>query len=156
MGTLILVRHGESLANQQRIFAEDHTPLSDLGRKQAIEVAGHIARHFRPSAIVASPLVRARETAEIIGRHLGLAVEVVPGLEESDFGFLKGQSYEVYHRHIQGDPTFDRKASWRWIPEGGESTEQAGRRVIPILQRLAVRFPEEEILRSEERRVGKG
>ncbi len=146
MGKLILVRHGESLANQQRIFAEDHTPLTDLGRDQAAEVARRIADRFRPAAMVSSPLVRARQTAEIIGRHLGLAVEVVMGLEESDFGFLKGQSYEVYHRAIQHDPSFDRHATWRWVPEGGESTEQTGRRVIPVLERLAGRHPHDEIL----------
>src|SRR5215471_4794144 len=108
MGKLILVRHGESTANREKIFAEDHTPLTDLGRRQAADVAARIASHFHPSAIVASPLVRARQTAEVIGRHLGLAVEVVPGLEESDFGFLKGQTYEFYHRHIQQDPTFNK------------------------------------------------
>jgi probable phosphoglycerate mutase len=146
MGKLILVRHGESLANSQHVFAEDHTPLTDLGRKQASEVAVRIAAHFRPSAIVASPLVRARETAEVIGQHLGLTVEVVPGLEESDFGFLKGQTYEFYHRHIQQDPTFNKHEAWLWVPQGGESTEMTARRVLPVLQRLAERFPEEEIL----------
>lgn len=146
MGKLILVRHGESLANRHRIFADEQTPLTDLGCKQALEVAGHIQARFQPAAIVSSPLVRARQTAEIIGRHLGLPVELVPGLEESDFGFLKGQSYEVYHRHIQSDPTFDKNATWRWVPEGGESTEQTGRRVVPVLERLASRFPHEEIL----------
>ena len=146
MGKLILVRHGESHDNRHRIFAEDHTPLTDLGRKQALEVAGRIAERFQPVAVVSSPLARAHQTAEIIGRELGLAVEIMPGLEESDFGFLKGQSYEVYHRHIQQDPTFDKHAVWRWIPEGGESTEQAGQRVIPVLEQLAERHPDDEIL----------
>jgi probable phosphoglycerate mutase len=146
MGKLILVRHGESLANRQHVFAEDHTPLTDLGLKQAAEVAVHIAAHFRPAAIVASPLIRARQTAEVIGQHLGLAVEVVPGLEEADFGFLKGQSYEFYHRHIQQDPTFNRTEAWLWVPQGGESTEMTALRVMPVLQRLADRFPDEEIL----------
>jgi probable phosphoglycerate mutase len=146
MGKLILVRHGESHANRHRTFAEDHTPLTELGRKQALEVAGRIASRFRPVAVVSSPLARAHQTAEIIGSELKLPVEVMPGLEESDFGFLKGQSYEVYHRHIQQDPTFDRNAVWAWVPEGGESTEQAGLRVIPVLEQLAARHPEDEIL----------
>lgn len=146
MGKLILVRHGESQANRHHIFAEDHTPLTDLGRKQAKQVAGHIAARFNPTAIVASPLERAKETAEIIGCELGLTVELVPGLEESDFGVLKGQSYEMYHRTVLTDPTFDKSAVWRWVPEGGESTEMTGRRVVPVMERLAGRHPEEEIL----------
>lgn len=146
MGKLILVRHGESLANQERIFAEDHTPLTDLGRSQAREVAMRIEGRFRPSAILASPLVRARETAEIIGTRLGMAVETVMGLEECDFGFLKGQSYRVYYEIIASDPTFDKRQPWRWIPQGGESTEQTGARAMPVLERLAARFPHDEIL----------
>jgi len=146
MGKLILVRHGESCANRLHIFAEDHTPLTDLGRAQAHQVAGRIATRFHPAALIASPLERARQTAEIIGRELGLAVEVMPGLEESDFGVLKGQSYEVYQRTILTDPTFDKSAVWRWVPEGGESTEMTGRRVVPVLERLAARHPDEEIL----------
>src|SRR5258705_6148707 len=106
MGKLILVRHGESCANRLHVFAEDHTPLTDLGRMQAHQVAGRIAARFHPAALVASPLERARQTAEIIGRELGLAVEVMPGLEESDFGVLKGQSYEAYRSIILSDPTF--------------------------------------------------
>jgi probable phosphoglycerate mutase len=146
MGKLILVRHGESQANRHHIFAEDHTPLTDLGRTQAKQVAGHIAARFNPTALVASPLERAKETAEIIGRELSLPVELMPGLEESDFGVLKGQSYEMYHRTVLTDPTFDKSAVWRWVPEGGESTEMTGRRVIPVMERLAARHPEEEIL----------
>src|SRR5947209_6567993 len=77
MGKLILVRHGESQANRHHIFAEVHTPLTDLGRKQAKQVAGHIAARFNPTALVASPLERAKETAEIIGRELSLPVELM-------------------------------------------------------------------------------
>ena len=146
MGKLILVRHGESHGNRDRVFAEDHTPLTELGRKQAFEVAGLIAKRFRPTSLVSSPLLRAQQTAEIISRETGLAVETVPGLEESDFGFLKGKSYQFYYQHILQDPTFDKNAMWRWVPEGGESTEQAGLRAIPVLERLAARYPEEEIL----------
>jgi probable phosphoglycerate mutase len=146
MGKLILVRHGESSANRQHFFAEDHTPLTDLGRQQALQVASRIAARFQPAALVSSRLERARETAEIIGRQLRLEVEIMSGLEESDFGVLKGKPYEIYHRAILTDPTFDRNAVWRWIPEGGESTEMTGRRVVPVMERLAARHPSEEIL----------
>jgi broad specificity phosphatase PhoE len=146
MGKLILVRHGESHANRDRIFAEDHTPLTELGLQQAREVAERIASHFRPHAIAASPLIRARQTADVIGLRLGLAVEVVMGLEECDFGFLKGQSYKVYYDHIAKDPTFDKATPWMWTPAGGESTQQTADRVMPVLERLAARFAGKELL----------
>jgi probable phosphoglycerate mutase len=146
MGKLILVRHGESIANRQRVFAEDHAPLTDLGRQQALEVAGRIGPRFRPAALVSSPLTRARQTAEIIGGALGLDVEVVQGLEECDFGFLKGQTYEFYFRLIESDPTYDKSAPWTWVPKDGESGVETAARAIATLERLAARYPHEEIL----------
>ncbi|MBS1854831.1 MAG: histidine phosphatase family protein [Acidobacteria bacterium] len=146
MGKLILVRHGESLANRQRTFAEDDTPLTELGRQQAAEVAGRIGARFRPAALVSSPLTRARQTAEIIGDELGLDVEVVRGLEECDFGFLKGQTYEFYFRLIETDPTYDKHAPWLWVPKDGESGVATADRAVAALQRLAAGYPDKEIL----------
>jgi broad specificity phosphatase PhoE len=146
MGKLILVRHGESLGNRERFFAQDDTPLTDLGRSQALEVARKISDRFRPVAIVSSHLVRARQTAAIIAAELGLAFDVVPGLEECDFGVWKGRPYEGFLETIRHDPAFDAARPWAWAPEGGESSEQTGRRVIAALEQLRTVYPDDEIL----------
>jgi len=146
MGKLILVRHGESHANRQKFFAQDDTPLTELGRSQALEVAGKIADRFRPAALVSSQLVRARQTAEIVAAELGLACDVVTGLEECDFGVWKGRPYEGFREMLQQDPAFDATRPWAWVPEGGESSEQTGRRVVAALEGLRARYPDEEIL----------
>jgi len=146
MGKLILVRHGESEANRQKFFAMEDTPLTELGCQQALEAAGQIATRFQPAAVISSILLRARQTAEIVAAKLGLPVDVVPGLEECDFGFLKGQSYGVFRDAIGSDPEYDPKRPWTWCPDGGESTEQTQRRVIPVLDGLRQQYPEQDIV----------
>jgi phosphohistidine phosphatase len=56
--------------------------LTDQGRREAREAAeALLERHARPAMILTSPRLRARETAEIVGRVLGVSVEVREGLD---------------------------------------------------------------------------
>ncbi len=73
MTDLYLVRHGETEWNRlRRIQGLTDIPLNDTGREQARRTGMLLTR--RPIArVYASPLGRARETAEIIARELGLA-----------------------------------------------------------------------------------
>lgn len=89
--TLYFVRHGESTWNVERRFqGQLDAPLSDLGVKQAQAVARRLAREARPAAIVASPLLRARRTAEIIGEQCGVPVSVDDRLIEISHGQWQG------------------------------------------------------------------
>jgi len=144
MGKLILVRHGESRGNRERIFAIDpaQLPLTDLGYQQA-HAAGHqIATLFEPEVIVASPFVRARETARVIAQILRLPLEVEPQLYERDVGVLKGQSYDSLT--IAAD--YDHAAPWAWKPEDGESYVEVRARVAPVLDRLAAAHPCKDVV----------
>ncbi len=83
------VRHGQSTWNAiDRMQGQELSPpLTDLGREQAARAATELAGHD-VTAIVASPALRALETAEIIGEHIGIKVQVDPlllerGLDES-------------------------------------------------------------------------
>jgi broad specificity phosphatase PhoE len=139
MGKLIFVRHGETVANRERIFADEETPLTDTGRIQAAAAARRIAAGYRPAAVVTSPLLRARETAAIIAAELKLSVEIWPGLEEQDFGEFKGKTFDA----IFG---MSRDQLWKWEPAGGESTEQTQTRVLAALAALLARHPDEEVV----------
>ena len=77
--SLAFVRHGESEWVAKGLFqGQGDSPLTDLGRRQALLTARRIARRARrpmlplpvgaPHAIVHSPLARAAETATLIGR----------------------------------------------------------------------------------------
>ena len=75
MPRLLLVRHGESTWNAARRWQGwADPPLSDLGRRQAVEAAARLADLDLGDRVVASDLRRAIETAEL------LAAEVVPRL----------------------------------------------------------------------------
>ena len=97
---LYLIRHGiasETIGGAVR--SDSERPLTDEGRQETEAVAkGMRALGIRPDAVVASPLVRARQTAEIIAEVLGvsdkleLATALAPGINMSDL-------YRVINKH---------------------------------------------------------
>src|SRR5919205_4262120 len=90
MTTLLLVRHGETDWNADgRLQGQTDRPLSDFGRRQARQLAQELVDE-ELEAIYASDLARARETAEIIGERLGLAVVLDADLREKDWGTWEG------------------------------------------------------------------
>lgn len=92
--TLLLVRHGESTGNADRLIQGWlDVPLTPLGRRQAAAVAARLAS-AGASALYSSPLRRARETAAAVASATGLAVVAVDGLREYHFGEAQGLRYE--------------------------------------------------------------
>ena len=68
MARLILLRHGESVANAERRFTHGpHEPLSPRGRAEALARGRLLLERFDPVAIYSSPFVRALETARLLG-----------------------------------------------------------------------------------------
>jgi broad specificity phosphatase PhoE len=123
---LILVRHGRTAANAQGLLqGRLDLPLDDLGRTQAALLAPVLQGAAR---VVASPLKRARETAEALGRPVTVDERWV----ELDYGDLDGLAVEavgidVWNRWRE-DPHF--------VPAGGESLHDLGRRVVPACEEL--------------------
>ncbi len=76
-----LIRHGQSEQNTLNVFQGASTELTELGRKQASFVADR-ARGLDAEVILASPMPRARETAQIIADATGLPLEVHDLLRE--------------------------------------------------------------------------
>jgi broad specificity phosphatase PhoE len=86
---LLLIRHGESVANAEgRLQGHLDVLLSDRGRRQAERLAEKLAP-LGVEALYTSPLRRAAETAEIIGAGLGLPVEERTPLMERNVGVLE-------------------------------------------------------------------
>jgi broad specificity phosphatase PhoE len=70
-----LIWHGESQGNLERcVQGWADYPLTDLGRQQATRLAERLAREKTLRELVASPLQRAAETAQIISDALALPV----------------------------------------------------------------------------------
>ncbi|WP_116452351.1 bifunctional RNase H/acid phosphatase [Blastococcus litoris] len=95
-----LLRHGQTEHTPERRFSgRNELPLSRTGRAEA-EAAAHRAKDLGIEVVVASPLRRTRETAEIVAGVLGLPVVLDDDLAELDFGDLEGLTFdEARARH---------------------------------------------------------
>jgi broad specificity phosphatase PhoE len=135
MGKLILVRHGESAGNRDRIFAVSphDLPLTELGYAQANDAGRLIAARFSPKLVVSSEMLRASETARIIAGILAVPLRLEPDLHEREIGKHRGRPYDSF----LSEPDYDPRRPWAWKPQGGESYEEVQARVGPILDRLA-------------------
>jgi ribonuclease H / adenosylcobalamin/alpha-ribazole phosphatase len=89
-----LLRHGQTEHTPERRFSgRNDLPLSRTGRAEA-EAAAHRARDLGVEVVLASPLRRTRETAEIVAGALGLPVTLDDDLVELDFGDLEGLTFD--------------------------------------------------------------
>ncbi len=93
-----VLRHGQTDWNvQARLQGSTDIPLNDTGRSQA-RIAANILAGLGITRIVASPLSRALETAQIVGRRLDLDPEVDPRLIERNFGLFEGLTIDEVRR----------------------------------------------------------
>ncbi|MFZ0886906.1 MAG: histidine phosphatase family protein [Candidatus Binataceae bacterium] len=143
-GRLIMVRHGESVGNRERRFTTTPAtlPLTDTGRRQALEAGRRIAQLFSPHLVISSPFARARDTAGIIAEVLGLPLEIEHALHERDMGEFAGELYDAMLTHSAFDPA----RPWLWKPPRGESFEDVKRRTAPVLDRLAIEHGGREVI----------
>jgi broad specificity phosphatase PhoE len=143
---LTLIRHGETPANIDGVWhGSTDSPLTDRGRQQALRVAEYVAeRHGDASALYASDLQRARETARAIETAVGLPLRLDPRLREYDLGRWEGKTYRELHaehrlwHHMKSDPEF--------APHGGESPRAVTERVSGALRAIASAHPGERVL----------
>ena len=125
---VLLVRHGETDANASARFqGRTDTRLNERGREQSRALAGAL-RGEGLRALYASPLRRARETAQIVGAELGLEPILDERLVEADTGAWTGRPIadirageaREYARWRAADPAFR-------FPAGESVAEQAAR-----------------------------
>ncbi len=142
MGTVLLVRHGETEWNhERRIQGWAPSGLNDRGCRQAERAGDKLGGIYDVDRIVASDLARTRETARILRPRLGVARDRVAfdrGWRERHFGTLQGLSHEGL---FEGYPEFDvmkaGAAALEATPEGGESIVDVRSRVLDAWVDLA-------------------
>ncbi|MFE5188176.1 bifunctional RNase H/acid phosphatase [Streptomyces sp. NPDC056628] len=147
--TFVLLRHGETpLTPQKRFSGSGGTDpaLSAVGREQAERVGAALARRGTVQAVVASPLARTRETAEIVAGRLGLEVAVDEGLRETDFGAWEGLTFGEVRERYPDDLT-----AWLADPQarptgGGESFAATADRVAATRDRLIAAYAGRTVL----------
>jgi 2,3-bisphosphoglycerate-dependent phosphoglycerate mutase len=142
--TLLLVRHGESVANREgRFTRHDDEPLTPIGVAQARETGRRLRDLYAPAALYASPFARAVHTAREIGAWFDLEPSVVHDLHEQSFGELRGRAYAEYYPVVAAIAELDR---WHHRAPGGESLADVCRRVGPALDRIAARHAGEQVI----------
>jgi probable phosphoglycerate mutase len=109
------LRHGETDWNKQGLM-QGHTdiPLNETGRLQARAAVEALSR-LPIDRIVASPLVRAYETAEIVNRVLQKPLLTDGGIKERHFGSMEGMTHAE----------MDRQRS-AWMADGSLEVEENG------------------------------
>lgn len=135
-----LLRHGEHTL-QGKIVA-GRTPgigLSDRGRGEAEAAAVRLAG-ANITAIYASPLQRAQETAQIVAERLTLDVATIPDLDEVDFGDWTGSTFAAI-RETTHYPAWANRRSLALIP-GGETMRNVQRRIVETMLELHALHPE--------------
>jgi probable phosphoglycerate mutase len=140
-----LLRHGQTEHTPERRYSgRNDLPLSRTGRAEA-EAAAARVRELGVEVVVASPLRRTRETAEVVAATLGLPVEYDDDLVELDFGALEGLSAdEARARHPLAVRRF--AADVRAAAPGGESVADVAARVARARERLLRRHAGRTVL----------
>jgi broad specificity phosphatase PhoE len=134
MGEIILLRHGETeWSKEGRHTGHTDLPLTELGRRQAVEAARLIAGR-KIARVWSSPAQRAQETAELAG----LTVDGLdPDLWEWDYGGYEGVTTATIQQQRPG--------WYLWYdgvvpggPDGfpGETVEQVGERCDRVIARV--------------------
>jgi 2,3-bisphosphoglycerate-dependent phosphoglycerate mutase len=165
---LWLVRHGQSQGNVARDAADEaglheididmrdvDVPLSDLGQKQA-EAAGRwfasLPRDERPEIILASPYIRAKQTAEIICKQGALAggparTIIDERLREREFGiFDRLTTIGIQERFPEEAAHRRRLGKFYHRPPGGESWADVILRLRSMLNTINLQYCNKRIL----------
>jgi broad specificity phosphatase PhoE len=126
------LRHGETDWNARGISQGNvDIPLNPTGLAQARSAAQKL-RNRGIASIIASPLSRARATAELAGEALGLPVAIDPDLREVAFGVQEGQAMSGW---------FSDWVSGAFTPQGAETFAALRRRAVAAVNRATALPP---------------
>ena len=142
---ILAIRHGETLWNvDSRIQGHLNIGLNDTGRWQA-ERLGMALKDESITAIYASDLSRAHDTALAVSRRTGVPVQAEPGLRERSFGEFEGRTFAEIETELPEQAKRWRKRDPSFTPAGGESLLMLEARVLSVAGRLAAQHPGEQI-----------
>lgn len=133
---LLMLRHGQTEHSAQRRYSgRGDLPLTELGESQAAAAAARLAGTDGVAAVVSSPLLRARQTAQPVADALGVPMTIHDGLIETNFGAWEGLTFAEASAR-------DPELHARWLTDtsvvlpGGESMDAVHRRVRRVRDQL--------------------
>ncbi|BDT69188.1 phosphoglycerate mutase GpmB [Comamonadaceae bacterium OS-1] len=142
---IIAIRHGETAWNvDTRLQGQLDIPLNETGRWQAHQLA--LALAGEPiTAVYASDLWRAYETALSVAGAVGLNITTDEGLRERGFGIFQGRTFADIEAELPEQALRWRKRDPDFAPDGGECLNDFRDRVLASVNTLAARHPGELI-----------
>jgi len=166
--TMWIVRHGQSAGNVARDAAEAaglplidiltrdvDTPLSDLGKEQAQALGrwfAEMAPDQRPSVVLCSPYVRARQTAQIVLQTAGIPVPEITfnadeRLREKEFGILdRLTKHGILQKYPELGEQRAHVGKFYFRPPGGESWCDVILRLRNVIDTLTREYRRERVL----------
>lgn len=130
--TVLLIRHGVTPWHaERRVLGQRDIPLAPEGIEQSHDVARALGG-VKLAEVLSSPLQRAVQTAEIIGRAVGIEVARDPRLTDFKVGSWTGLGYEEVAASGEYQ-AFLRRPDAAAMP-GGEKLEEIQRRAIAAVE----------------------
>jgi broad specificity phosphatase PhoE len=143
---LFLVRHGATTATEEgRFSGSSGAELSEQGRWQAARLGERLSQQ-NVTAVYASPLSRALETARIVARHCRLEPVIRDGLREIGHGHWEGMKREDVEEQFGAEYAAWEADPFTFAPEGGESGVVVLARALPVIREIVTTHPGGQLL----------
>lgn len=141
---IYVIRHGQTHLNKlKKVNGEIDEPLTPEGIKQVKETISSIPHSI--SRIYSSPLLRAKQTAEIINSALALPLVFHDAISEIRIGSLAGKSWEEMENGSELKKRY-RSVQFDHRAYGGESVIDVKKRLLPFLKTIQKKHNGNEVL----------
>lgn len=148
MGVFVFLRHGQTDNNKERFFCgHKDVPLNEEGYREAAKAARNL-RQTRFDAVYSSPLIRAKNTAQVVMEGNGHPAEIscIEGLKEICFGVWEGKKATDIEAAYPAEWSGYLENYLAFTFPGGESVAAYCERTGNYMQGLKKRHPKDNIL----------
>ncbi|MGQ4808355.1 Adenosylcobalamin/alpha-ribazole phosphatase [Candidatus Entotheonellaceae bacterium PAL068K] len=139
MALVVLVRHGQTDDNVSgKISGQGPAPLNTRGREQA-EKAAQVLSPLGVTHIFSSPLIRARQTADILAQQVQKDIEEVADLREVEYGDWEGKHFADVRGDTAAHLVFNDPI--KAVFPNGESLPDIQRRGVQVIESVRQTYP---------------
>ncbi len=138
MTTLLLIRHGESEANRNKVFGGQINPdLQERGVMQAEHTAKFVAENYKVDKIYSSDLKRAYRTAEALSKLLNMEIKSEKRLREIYAGKWEGMKFDDLKKVYPDEYNVWLTDIGNAVCTEGETVKELGERIFGVLTEIA-------------------
>lgn len=139
MALVILVRHGQTDENVSgRISGQRPVPLNARGKEQA-QLAGEVLAPLGVTHLFSSPVVRARQTADLLAERLQIGIEEIADLREVGYGDWEDKHFNDIRGHAIAQQVFHDPINA--VFPNGESLPEVQQRGVRVIETVRQRYP---------------